>query len=476
MININGEYIKFYATTNSNIPELLKDSGAMVWYQDEAKGKNYLIINNNVIASGFGFNTADNLNNLTYIATTYNDIYNYLDSAYAYISNSLYNNVNTLQQNINNIIPIIKNSDLSNAYVMSNNATIPLSYLPALQPAKYKDAELQNIKMNISYQYPFNGETGKIDLNNIGNAAIDLPIGTTITTSYFSATILSNDSGGVDKCGSAVLLNNVDITTIEQSIANINTPNITSDVKTPEEGAILNQRTILKDTVTLSSYMYASVLGTPISDKYLYPYISMGNSLGWKSKENVILPHNLFSETKTASINPVYFSLYKNISDGNITDPTTYKICKIKENNIIDIHLTSSTNGHYILIPDNYFIVRAYHFYNLNNADNFKMYENVSNKILYLIDANKNYATDSTKPKNCFKIGDDIVKFNAFKININTDIYLSLIVAHNANIKTTGIETTPKLIDVTSVNAYMIQDPEFINNYWYDELMSYMPL
>jgi hypothetical protein len=84
------------------------------------------------------------------------------------------------------------------------------------------------------------------------------------------------------------------------------------------------------------------------------------------------LPHNLFSETKTASINPVYFALYKNISDGNITNPTTYKICKIKENNIIDIHLTSSTNGHYILIPDNYFIVRAYHFYNLNNAEKMR--------------------------------------------------------------------------------------------------------
>ena len=44
MNNINGEYIKFYATTNSNIPELLKDSGAMVWLQNELEEKNYLII------------------------------------------------------------------------------------------------------------------------------------------------------------------------------------------------------------------------------------------------------------------------------------------------------------------------------------------------------------------------------------------------------------------------------------------------
>lgn len=473
MNNINGEYIKFYATTNSNIPELLKDSGAMVWLQNELENKNYLIVNNNVIASGFGFKTADNLDKLTYVATTYNVIFDYFNSAYTYMTDNLISSYNVLSQNINNIIPIVKNSDLSNAYVTSNNTYIPLSYLPALQPAKYDDATLQNIQMSVSYQYPFNGYVGTINFNTIGNAAVELPIGTKIITSYFSASILSNDSGGVSAVGSAVMLNDIDITYAEQAVASLNVPDSYTYVDTEAD---ISPRTVLKNTVTLSTYMYANVLGTPIADTYLKPYSSMGNVVQWKSKENVITAHELFTSKKTASIKPLYFALYKNIVDGNITDPTTYKIYNIQDNNIIDIHLTESINGHYILIPDNYYIIRAYHFYNLNDEDNFKMYENVSNKILYLVDANKNYATDSTNPKNCFKIGNDVVKFNAFKININTDIYLSIMLAHNANIKQTGIETPTHDIDVTSANAYIIQDPEFINNYWYDDLMSYMPL
>lgn len=473
MNNINGEYVKFYATTNANIPELLKDSGAMIWLQNEIEGKNYLIVNNAVIASGFGFKTADNLDNLTYVASTYNGIFDYFNSAYTNINNNLTTSYNTLQQNINNIIPVIKYSDLSNAYVTSNNAYIPLSYLPALQPAKYVDAELQDTRMSVSYQYPFNGYTGEINFNDIGTGSIELPIGTKVISSYFSATILSNDSGGVSTCGSTVMLNDIDITYVEKNVDNLSKPASYTYIDT---NVYISPRTVLKDTVTLSTYMYANVLGTPIVDEYLKPYLSMGKAVQWKSKENVIANHELFSTKKMASIKPLYFALYKNVGDGNITDPSTYKICNIADNNIVDIHLTASTNGHYILIPDNYYVIRAYHFYNYNDTDNFKMYENVSNKILYLVDANKNYATDSTNPKNCFKIGNDVVKFNAFKININTDIYLSLVLAHNYNIKQTGIETPTHSIDVASVNAYMIQDPEFINNYWYDELMSYMPL
>lgn len=473
MNNINGEYIKFYATTNSNIPELLKDSGAMVWLQNELEQKNYLIINNNIIASGFGFKNADNLDNLTYVAVSYNGVFDYFNSAYTYMNDTLISSYNMLQQNINDIIPVVKHSDLSTAYVTSNNAYIPLSYLPALQPAKYVDATLQDIQMSVTYQYPFNAYIGKINFNTIGNSAVELPIGTTINASTFSATILSNDSGGVSTCGSTVMLNDIDITYAEHNISNLNIPDSYAYIDTE---AYISPRTVLKDTVTLSTYMYANVLGTPVVDEYLKPYMSMGNTLQWKSKENVIIPHELFSNKKIASIKPLYFALYKNISDGNITDPSTYKICNIQDNNIIDIHLTESINGHYILIPDNYYIIRAYHFYNLHDDDNFKMYENVSNKILYLVDANKNYATDSTNPKNCFNIGNDVVKFNAFKININTDIYLSIMLAHNANIKQTGIETPTHDIYVTSANAYMIQDPEFINNYWYDDLMSYMPL
>ena len=64
-IKINNEYVKFYATTNSALPEILKNTGALIVVQDNSKtdeNGSYirsLWLANNFIAEGHGFSAAE---------------------------------------------------------------------------------------------------------------------------------------------------------------------------------------------------------------------------------------------------------------------------------------------------------------------------------------------------------------------------------------------------------------------------------
>lgn len=57
-VKINGEYVKFYATTNSALPNVLKNTGALVVTKDEDDRKS-LYLANHFIASGMGFKDED---------------------------------------------------------------------------------------------------------------------------------------------------------------------------------------------------------------------------------------------------------------------------------------------------------------------------------------------------------------------------------------------------------------------------------
>jgi len=57
-VKINGEYVKFYATTNSSLPNVLKNTGALIVTKNEDDRKS-LYLANHFIASGIGFNDED---------------------------------------------------------------------------------------------------------------------------------------------------------------------------------------------------------------------------------------------------------------------------------------------------------------------------------------------------------------------------------------------------------------------------------
>lgn len=59
LLKINGEYVKFYVTTNSQLHKLLANSGAAVIYHESTTGTNYLYVGGELIASGYGFESIE---------------------------------------------------------------------------------------------------------------------------------------------------------------------------------------------------------------------------------------------------------------------------------------------------------------------------------------------------------------------------------------------------------------------------------
>lgn len=59
LLKINGEYVKFYVTTNSQLHKLLANSGAAVIYHESTTGINYLYVGGELIASGYGFESIE---------------------------------------------------------------------------------------------------------------------------------------------------------------------------------------------------------------------------------------------------------------------------------------------------------------------------------------------------------------------------------------------------------------------------------
>ena len=110
---INGEYVKFYITTNSQLPNLLKNTGSVVIYSDSdlsnkntyngypySYSNNYIYLAGELIASGWGASTKeirDKLENIAYVwDSTYSymyDSYTYMLTAYSYLLNKITNDL-----------------------------------------------------------------------------------------------------------------------------------------------------------------------------------------------------------------------------------------------------------------------------------------------------------------------------------------------------------------------------------------------
>lgn len=212
ILNINGQYIKFFVTTNATLPAILKNSGSAVVHHNVNTDYNSIWLGGELIAGGWGFvkQTHDVLERIagvydsdikSIIAKEAHD-YKYLIDRYDQI---IYG-VDHDKWNLNNYL---QNSgeyaDASNTYIITSladlggdsNIKIKMSQLPLLlRKAEYSDISFHDFKYTVSFK---NGLTKYNDTIVSTSPDIELPVNSMITCIEVDFIADFNDSSGINQ-------------------------------------------------------------------------------------------------------------------------------------------------------------------------------------------------------------------------------------------------------------------------------------
>lgn len=226
-IKINNEYVKFYATTNSSLPEILRNTGALIVVQNGNENNlnedgdllRSLYLANNFIAEGHGFSA--------YSVRDYYDSYASIDAngkrQLTNILDKLNKGITDNAYNIENYYVKIDGGDITNtiiyAYVQGSTNTAELStkYLTnLLKPADYEDLYIHDVMSYIEYDYTdicdeqynniqknhyisYATNLDELDFNDrslVRNIRYDVPRGAEITCAYISLKTDNNSCAG----------------------------------------------------------------------------------------------------------------------------------------------------------------------------------------------------------------------------------------------------------------------------------------
>lgn len=332
LLNINGEYVKFYITTNSNIPYILKNSGSIVIYHDKnnalsnglipfSYSLNYIYLGNEIIASGYGLSNIDLRNKSEEIAVNYDERQNEINTYFSEVKDDisyLYNNILTY------------NGNLQYTYITTYDNTISTDeYLFNTVNAKYKEAEIVNEKTIITYYsisdpanlYKFYNEIAfNVDINDYStlntvisysNEPIKLPIGAKINSFTKEFTVKLNDESGIysnnslsysflsqEDCVLNPNFENINykesfITLSLEEISQINLYKIKYNYSPIINGLLYNQFYVKEGLTYLASQMNIRTIGTQNNKLSYYSYFDTKTNTNILSKENSILPHTL---------------------------------------------------------------------------------------------------------------------------------------------------------------------------------------
>lgn len=496
--NLNGEYVKFYTTTNKQLPELLKNSGSIIIYtdinNDTNQQTNYIYFNGKLIASGIGFNNIDIKNKLEKISYLYGPDIS-IDTILSYI-NSNSNKIDDLESIIDN--SLIKNEgDISGTSITINNNKFNIcDFLTKSINAKYIEPEISIL--SISVTYIINGLTYTTTFNI--DEELILPVGALITGISTKINIVCNDSGGLSSLNAKFYktkipfeYNEGNLVTEEIQIfegANKKYPIIYNEVKLSDN--IIEEiyyklnngfyyinygENILIDEISISTHE------TP-KEKYK-PYIFKGENDENIIKNNILSIENILY-TKTyilpkikikgeyclLNYNIPYDIANKNISISNFSKLSNrYKIDLTNK-----INIPSTSNKIIFAIPENYKLISVY-LQNSTGIYNWSGYVNNTNtsfdndKKIYLYDRGDNTQAPTTlKPTvtikyNIYYIDYDNLHNNNIGENCNLIINIE-------NLSTTIYKyynsslSTKNIID----NNYYkpLQDEIFNNLYWHD--------
>lgn len=193
LLKINGQYVKFYVTTNSQLPEILKNTGAFSVLHKE--NGNELWLANEFIASGYGFTSYDLLEMGTYAASYFEPMSSYFTYAYSYslgYSGDLYtdiiNRFVTSSGDVSNTKTVIKGFD-------GTEYTVLIKDLYKFSPYQYKESEELHYN-GFCYYTDMTGKERNYAESKDG--IISVPYGSVINQIGMEYDIQLNDRAGIE--------------------------------------------------------------------------------------------------------------------------------------------------------------------------------------------------------------------------------------------------------------------------------------
>lgn len=196
LIKINNEYVKFYVTTNSQLPKLMKNSGSLVVLHKDmgTDAINELWLGNEIIASGYGFSSSKLRDNLGYVGNTYNDIFDYIQNSYAYslnytgaVNNYIIEHYATKRDNLTNAYVIYKNPGNN-----SSSEKIDLVDLVQSDHPVYEPYKVESSYYSITYSL-----LNCTDTVTTYNSEVVLPYGANIDKIQLFVDSKENDTNGI---------------------------------------------------------------------------------------------------------------------------------------------------------------------------------------------------------------------------------------------------------------------------------------
>lgn len=418
LLNVNGEYVKFYVTTNSNIPYILKNSGSIVIYHDKnnvlsnglissSYSLNYIYLGNEVIASGYGLSNIDLRNKSEEIALNYDERQSYIDNRFAYIDND-FNFLYTYK--------LAYNGDLQHTYISNNDNKININdLLFNTVHHKYKEAEILNERTVITYfsitnpaeLYKFYGETAlNKDISDISkrytvisynNEPIKLPVGAKIDSFIKEFVIKLNDESGIHSINSlsyaylpqidCVTAENFDNIEYNKSFVNLGLEESSDDIldsylykiRYNYDSIISNPTSnqfYVKDGLTiLASKMNIQTYGTRDDKLSYYTYFDTETKSYIYSKENAILSHPMSLNPIIIQGCPILYTYQSTSEEEQISFNENGLLFggygdRIMLDDITKLNISYNTNILYFALPTNTIIEEIYY---LDTSSNCKI-------------------------------------------------------------------------------------------------------
>jgi hypothetical protein len=464
--NINGEYVKFYYTTNSILPQTLKRTGAIIIYDNKSfhnpinsydTSYNSIYLGGELIMGGIGFGDIKSKEKAVTILGEWDDLKNTVDVNFKDLSNQIKHLLNT---DINNYETTISGDNVFSGET-SGSYKINKAVFDAIE-AQYKPAEILS-EIN-TVKYYFNNNEEPKESTSYNGDPVNVPVGATIKKVSKTVNIKLNHDSVSSFLSSynyytsknEFLENKYKRDFIECKIDN-STLNSTEDIKTLvlskeyndyNEGGHMYYVSYL-DNQPVFEAMTLKFGGTDLTNENiiepLHIYDITTDEFGNKTQnlvktkiksiKNVILEH--IHVLNSVKIKPVPFIFYKNLTSATEKDiiEREKQLTFFKENDrreIIDnkiksIRIPINTTKFYFAIPKSYSINNIYYYENFNNI---KTKTNITGLFVKLDITNIDNETQKTLKKSFINLYNKMDYINSDgKLNTNNkyleyDFYL----------------------------------------------------
>lgn len=198
LLKINGEYVKFYVTTNYKLPQLLANSGAAVIYHEAPTGLNYLYVGGELIASGYGFANMETRNKLADWSVNMDDILEALREADRQLNLTIQEIQTNIIQWASDAFVKSDGGDISKTVFTPSTEDIEIrtkDILGLLENITYDRMKMGEVVYTVTYSHPLSTTDEELTSTFLQSSYKALPIGSKLKNVNMLVTLSLNDSG-----------------------------------------------------------------------------------------------------------------------------------------------------------------------------------------------------------------------------------------------------------------------------------------